>query len=97
MMSKSAFGDCRFGAGVLLVVCLSIMLAPSLMAQTSATGALTGTIKDPSGAVVPNATVTVWACEPTSRLRSKTAVSVTLTTAEGISTGLNPPASILTR
>src|SRR5437763_12736786 len=32
--------------------------APSLIAQTASTGALTGTITDPSGAVVPNATVT---------------------------------------
>ena len=31
----------------------------SLNAQTAGTGALTGTIKDPSGAVVPNATVTL--------------------------------------
>src|SRR5215469_10250278 len=31
----------------------------SLNAQTAGTGALTGTIKDPSGAVVPSATVTL--------------------------------------
>jgi len=31
---------------------------PSVGAQTAGTGALTGTIKDPSGAVIPNATVT---------------------------------------
>jgi hypothetical protein len=33
-------------------------LTPGLLGQTSATGALTGTVKDSSGAVVPNATVT---------------------------------------
>jgi hypothetical protein len=41
---------------LLLVVLFSVQL---LSAQTAGTGALTGTIKDPSGAVVPNATVTL--------------------------------------
>ncbi len=36
----------------------------SLGAQTAGTGALTGTVKDPSGAVVPNATVTPRASIP---------------------------------
>src|ERR1700690_2186580 len=36
---------------------LLIILAPSLMAQTSSTGAIRGTIPDASNAVVPNATV----------------------------------------
>jgi len=43
----------------LVVAFLFFVLSPSLMAQTSATGALTGTVKDPSGAVVPNVTVTI--------------------------------------
>ena len=34
------------------------LLAPLAFSQTSSTGALTGTLKDSSGAVVPNATVT---------------------------------------
>ena len=38
------------------LVCL--FLAPNLGAQSPSTGALTGTIKDTTGAVVPNATVT---------------------------------------
>src|ERR1035438_2266516 len=42
----------------LAAVSLFVVLAPSLMAQTSATGALTGTVTDPTGAVVPNVTVT---------------------------------------
>ena len=42
MMSKNTFSDWRMGVAALLVVCLSIMLVPSLMAQTAATGALTG-------------------------------------------------------
>jgi Carboxypeptidase regulatory-like domain len=37
---------------------LLTILATSLFSQTSSTGALTGTLKDSSGAVVPNATVT---------------------------------------
>ncbi len=44
------------GCAVLLIC--SHILAPSLFSQTSSTGALTGTVKDSSGAVVPNATVT---------------------------------------
>jgi len=41
-----------------LFLCAAL-LVPSLFSQTSATGALTGTLKDSSGAVVPNATVTI--------------------------------------
>ena len=46
---------------VIAVTCfasLSLGLSPALLSQTAATGALTGTLKDSSGAVVPNATVT---------------------------------------
>jgi len=39
-------------------VCLFVILAPSLMAQTDGTGALTGTVIDPSGAPVAFAMVT---------------------------------------
>ena len=42
---------------IVLVVC-SMIMAPPLLSQTAATGALTGTVKDSSGAVVPNVTVT---------------------------------------
>jgi hypothetical protein len=42
----------------LALVVLSMALVPGLMGQTADTGALTGTLKDSSGAVVPNATVT---------------------------------------
>jgi hypothetical protein len=38
---------------------LSLALGPALTGQSSTSGALTGTVKDSSGAVVPNATVTV--------------------------------------
>jgi len=47
----------------LLVVCLFGMLAPSLIAQTAGTGALTGRVTDTSGGVVANATVTVTSVE----------------------------------
>ena len=43
----------------ILILCLiSVAAAPSLMAQSSSTGAIAGTVKDPSGAVVPNVAVT---------------------------------------
>src|ERR1700722_13397254 len=46
----------------MLVLCVSLFLlliaSPSLLAQTAGTGALSGTVTDPSGAVVPNVTVT---------------------------------------
>ncbi len=38
---------------------MAMLLAPSLMAQSLVSGDVTGTITDPSGAVVPNATVTI--------------------------------------
>jgi hypothetical protein len=47
-----------FKLGGLLLVLLSIGTTPALLGQTAATGALTGTLRDSSGAVVPNATVT---------------------------------------
>ena len=48
---------CVFAA-TLVAMALSVM-ALRLPAQSSSTGALTGTVRDSSGAVVPNATVTV--------------------------------------
>ena len=47
----------------LVVVSLFIVWAQSLMAQTAATGALTGTVTDETSAVVPNATVTVTSAD----------------------------------
>ncbi len=40
------------------LVCLSVIFLPAAFAQTSGTGALAGTIRDASGGVIPNATVT---------------------------------------
>src|ERR1700690_2503242 len=44
--------------GFVVVACLCILLVPSLGAQTASTGALTGTVTDSSGAVIPNVSVT---------------------------------------
>jgi len=40
------------------MILLSLVSSPVVLGQSSSTGALTGTVKDSSGAVVPNATVT---------------------------------------
>jgi hypothetical protein len=44
---------------------------PSALAQSAGTGALTGTVKDPTGAVVPNATVTLTSTD-TNQARTAT-------------------------
>src|SRR5580704_12812945 len=49
---------CGFCVGVFLLSCLLFVTAPSVMAQSASTGALTGRITDPSGAAVAGATVT---------------------------------------
>ena len=58
--------------GVCLVLLTLAGLSPShLMAQTASTGALTGTVTDSSGAVVPNVTVTVTSAD-TAQVRTTT-------------------------
>src|SRR5690242_20861501 len=54
-----------------LTLCLCVLASPMLLAQTAGTGALTGTISDPSGGVVPNATVTITSID-TGQSRSAT-------------------------
>lgn len=49
----------KFIIWCLSVLVLAALMAPSLAAQTSTTGDLTGTVTDPSGAVVSGATVTL--------------------------------------
>jgi len=44
---------------VLFVLTFVLVLAPALFAQSLTTGDIAGTLKDPSGAVVPNATMTL--------------------------------------
>lgn len=41
-----------------MAVCMAALLVPYVIAQTSGTGALTGTVTDNSGAVIPNVAVT---------------------------------------
>jgi hypothetical protein len=50
----------HWGVGVTLfaLACLLLVPSPSLWAQSSSTGALSGTVTDATGAVVPNVTVT---------------------------------------
>ena len=54
-----------------LLALIAFAFVPSLMAQSAGTGALTGTISDPSGAVVPNVTVTLTSTD-TNQVRTAT-------------------------
>ncbi len=61
-----------FSRNVLFLLALiAFAFAPSLMAQSAGTGALTGTISDPSGAIVPNVTVTLTSTD-TNQVRTAT-------------------------
>ena len=57
-MLRNTLRNWRSGVRGLVVVCLFVTSAPSLMAQTAETGALAGTVTDPSGAPVAFAMVT---------------------------------------
>ena len=48
---------------VILFLSLSLCLLPSLKAQTSGTGALSGTVTDSSGSAVPNVAVTIMSAD----------------------------------
>src|SRR5437588_9207583 len=61
----------------LLLVFAVLLSLQSLKAQTPGTGALTGTVKDPSGAVIPSATVTLTSVD-TGQART------TMTGADGV-------------
>ncbi len=56
---------------VALFAALAIMAVPSLIAQTAGTSALTGAVTDPSGAAVPNVTVTLTSTD-TNQVRTAT-------------------------
>jgi len=44
---------------IFMVLCFGLLPSPAVFAQQTDNGGLTGTVSDPNGAVVPNATVTV--------------------------------------
>src|SRR5580700_3486070 len=48
----------RWITGLLALLVVAAVMAPSMMAQSLVTGDLTGTVTDPSGAVVSGASVT---------------------------------------
>ena len=74
-------------ASLVLTLLLFFGLASSLAAQSTSTGALTGTVTDATGAVVPNVTVTVTSAD-TGQVRTTT------TSANGsYNVGLLPPGS----
>lgn len=58
MRTKSQTVQSHFGLWALIAL-VSLMLASNVLAQTTTSATLRGTVKDPNGAVVPNATVTV--------------------------------------
>ena len=62
-MPANTADNWRACVGGLGVVCLFATLAPSLVAQTDGTGALTGTLIDPSGAPVAFAMVTATSAD----------------------------------
>ena len=57
---RSNHGRNRMGlwSALLLALAVAFLSVPVATAQTSTTGSISGTVTDPSGAVVPNATVT---------------------------------------
>src|SRR5690349_4950410 len=47
----------KLSGSLLLVIAVLMTLTPALWAQSAGTGALTGTVTDPTGGIVPGATV----------------------------------------
>lgn len=64
-------GSVRLLCGA-LVVLLVLLAAPSLFAQVTSSSTLRGVVKDPSGAVVPDATVTLTSTERGDQRQVKT-------------------------
>ncbi len=72
---KESFRSCGksvFALSSFFLLILSLAVSPFAFGQTAGSGALIGTIKDPSGGVVPNATVTL-----TSKATNQTRTSKT--------------------
>jgi hypothetical protein len=53
----------RFFVCILLLITVSIVFTPSLLAQSAGTGALTGTVRDASGGVIPGVMVTLTSAD----------------------------------
>jgi hypothetical protein len=70
---------CVFALSFFALVFLSMALSPAAPGQSSTTGALTGTVKDASGAVVPNAAVTVTSIATGQARTATTSVNGTYT------------------
>src|SRR5262249_40859869 len=68
-MRSSTVSGSRFA--IFLAVAVVATLIPTVFAQSAGTGALTGTVTDPTGSVVPGATVTVTSTE-TNQARTAT-------------------------
>jgi len=62
-------GNSRFQTRAAVLACLFILFSGCAFAQTASTGALTGTVTDISGAVIPNATVALKSLD-TGQVRS---------------------------
>ena len=57
-MHKNTFCDSRLSLGILSLLLFLTLWPSPLPAQTAGSAALTGTVTDPTGAVISNATVT---------------------------------------
>lgn len=56
---RSAIKMLMFVLAACLTLCLPVALVPSANAQSTSAGTITGTVTDPTGAVIPGATITV--------------------------------------
>src|SRR5215471_18829263 len=73
-MTSARFSGCWLW--ILLLIATLTALTPSLLAQSAGTGALTGTVRDASGAIIPGVTVTLTSAD-TNQTRT------TITTEDG--------------
>src|SRR5271157_2407102 len=70
---------------------LLLLWVPMLLAQSAGTGALEGTVTDPSGAVIPNVTVTLTSAD------TNQARTVTTSAGGSYKFGLLPPGAYRVR